>query len=76
MDDEPLPWRTRLSWALTRGRTIERQAEGLRRDLARLANQDLGAAADVQRSVSAIREQLVLVEVLASRISLRPPSGD
>ena len=69
MDFEPLPWRTRMSYALTRARTMERQADGLRRDLARLANGEQGAGEDVERTIGAIREQLELAELLMRRLA-------
>jgi hypothetical protein len=64
-------WRTRSTAAQTRGRTIERQAEGLRIALVSLASKGGGTRGDVLRSVEAIREQLVLVEKLADELDPR-----
>lgn len=58
-------WRQRCTAAQTRGRTIERQAEGLRFALVRLASGE-GDASEVATSVRAIREQLALVERLSA----------
>jgi hypothetical protein len=58
-------WRRRCTAAQTRGRTIERQADGLRRALVDLAGNGAGTREEVLRSVRAIREQLDLVERLA-----------
>jgi hypothetical protein len=62
-------WRTRSTAAQTRGRTIERQAEGLRFALVSLASKGGGSRLDVLSSVEAIREQLVLVEKLAQELN-------
>jgi hypothetical protein len=59
------PWRQRCTAAQTRGRTIERQADGLRIALVRLASGE-GEQGEVDKSVRAIRDQLVLVEQLAA----------
>lgn len=59
-------WRTRWTHAQTRGRTIERQADGLRRALLRLANGEPGGSEDVAQSVLAMREQLAIAERLAA----------
>jgi hypothetical protein len=48
------------------GRTIERQAEGLRRALLVLANGEAGGAEEVARKIQAIRTQLELAERLAA----------
>lgn len=58
-------WRQRCTAAQTRGRTIERQADGLRIALVRLASGE-GEADTVETAVRAIREQLLLVERLAA----------
>lgn len=54
-------WRTRWTHAQTRGRTIERQAAGLRENLVRFCDGQ-GSPEEVERSIAAIRDQLVLVE--------------
>ena len=56
-----------MSYALTRARTIERQAEGLRIALARLASRE-GDAGDVEMMIGAMREQLQLAERLAEEL--------
>jgi hypothetical protein len=71
MNTEPLPWRTRMSYALTRARTIERQADGLRRALARLADAEEGAVGEAERTIDAMREQLLLAEQLVRQLSGR-----
>ena len=58
-------WRQRCTAAQTRGRTIERQAEGLRRALVGLAGGGVETHEDVVRAVAAIRDQLVIAEKLA-----------
>ena len=57
----PSEWRTRWTHAQTRGRTIERQATGLREALVQLGDGQ-GQPQDVEQSVQAIRDQLELVE--------------
>ena len=58
-------WRRRQTQAQTRGRTIERQADGLRIELVRLASGE-GDSARCRLLIKGIREQLVLAEALAS----------
>jgi hypothetical protein len=62
-------WRQRCTAAQTRGLTIERQADGLRRALVGLAGGGPETADDVQRAVTAIREQLVIAERLADLLA-------
>lgn len=54
-------WRSRWTHAQTRGRTIERQATGLRLALIRVADGD-AAHSEVLAATKAIREQLALAE--------------
>ena len=58
-------WRTRWTHAQTRGRTIERQAEGLRHALVRLSD-GTGPVEDLERSIRVLRDQLELVERVAA----------
>ena len=62
-------WRERWTAAQTRGRTIERQAGGLR--LAMVAAADGKPGGDALRMIGAIREQLALAEKLVGELS--PP---
>lgn len=54
-------WRYTMAWANTRGRTLERQADGLRQELGKLAASD-GDVARVREILAAMRYQLDLVE--------------
>jgi hypothetical protein len=54
----------RYGAAMNRARTIERQAAGLRVDLARMASGE-GDRREVQRTIEAMRYQLELAERLA-----------
>lgn len=64
-------WRERWTAAQTRGRTIERQAGGLR--IAMVAAADGKPSGDALRMISAIREQLTLAERLLAQLSGRDP---
>ena len=67
-------WRTRWTHAFARGRQIERQAEGLRAALIRVAD-GTGKQAEVLQMTQAIREQLGLAEQWAlARGRCRPRS--
>ena len=62
-------WRTRMGWAMNRGRTIEREAAGLRESSARLAAEPGDAQrGEAERSVRAMRDQLAMVERLLSEM--------
>jgi hypothetical protein len=65
-------WRTRWTHAQTRGRTIERQAAGLRSALVRVADGN-ASQAEVLRMTQAIREQLALAEQWALSQGPWPP---
>ena len=67
-----IEWRTRWTHAQTRGRTIERQAAGLRSALVRVADGS-GGQDDVLRMTQAIREQLALAEQWALSQGPLPP---
>lgn len=62
----PSAWRQRTTAAQNRGRTIERQADALRRALVALASGDAGAQQQAQLKVKAIRDQLVIAERLVA----------
>ena len=53
--------------AMNRARTVERQAAGLRENLARLASGE-GDRIAVQHSIEAMRDQLSLAERLADEL--------
>jgi hypothetical protein len=71
--DEKMAWRTRMSYALTRARTIERQAGALRIAMARLASRE-GELEEAGRIIAAMREQLDFAELLVEQ--LRRPNGE
>ena len=56
--------------AQVQGRTLERQADGIRQALCRLANGH-GTPEDVASKIAALREQLRLAEVLAIDLTAR-----
>jgi hypothetical protein len=65
----PADFRCRYGAAMNRARTIERQAAGLREDLARLASGE-GDRLMVQRAIDGMRYQLELAECLADEFEL------
>ena len=61
----------RQAAAQTQGRTIDRQADSLRRALLRVANGEEGAEEEAAKAVAALRDQLQIVERLATRLAGR-----
>lgn len=68
-------WRQRWTAAQTQGRTIERQADGLRRALLQRADGDPDGEEEVARSAQAIRTQLEIAEPLAGAWRSLDPDG-
>lgn len=66
-------WRNRHMWAQTLGRTVERQADKLRRVLVQVAD-GTGTYEDVDATILAIQFQLDQASKLAAELS--PPSGE
>ena len=66
-------WRNRHMWAQTLGRTVERQADSLRRALAQVAD-GTGDRDTVEKAIEAIRFQLDQASKLAGELS--PPPGE
>ena len=66
-------WRNRHMWAQTLGRTVERQADSLRRTLAQVAD-GTGDLEAVEKMIEAIRFQLDQASKLAGELS--PPPGE
>lgn len=68
-------WRRRQTQAQTRGRTIERQADGIRQELVRLASGE-GEIERLLFLVAGIQEQLRLAQALAMELAdSRPRRG-
>ena len=65
-------WRNRHMWAQTLGRTLERQADKLRRALVNVADGS-GTREDVDATIRAIQFQLDQASKLAGELS--PPPG-
>ena len=66
-------WRNRHMWAQTLGRTVERQADKLRRELVSVAD-GTGTREDVDATIRAIQFQLDQASKLAGELS--PPPGE
>lgn len=64
-------WRNRHMWAQTLGRTVERQADGLRRALVQMAD-GTGTRKDADAAISALRYQLDQASKLAGELSSPP----
>jgi len=64
-------WRNRYMWTQTLGRTVERQADSLRRALAQVAD-GTGDREAVERTIEAIRFQLDQASKLAGELSSPP----
>ena len=64
-------WRNRHMWAQTLGRTVERQADNLRRVLCKVAD-GTGTREDVDATIRAIQFQLDQASKLAGELSLPP----
>jgi hypothetical protein len=71
METDSTTWRERHMWAQTLGRTIERQADGLRRAMAQLAD-GTGTTEGVAAAIEAIRFQLDQAEKLRRELSPCP----
>jgi len=61
-------WRHRQTWAQHQGRTIERQADGLRQALLRLADGPDGLR-DVEQMASALRQQVEIVRAQSAAVA-------